>query len=172
MDDQPKHSNTTSMKILKCIDDYIVIICMVVLTILAILSVISRYVWNFSIAGTEEILIYLFLWASLFGASSGFKENAHGNIPIITNLLPKKLQYYNDILVVIGTIVFFSIFLWASFKVMYSAFIYGQTSSITNIPRWIVASGVTIAVLCCIGRNIVKLKQLITKEHHLINKEQ
>jgi TRAP-type C4-dicarboxylate transport system permease small subunit len=60
-----------------------------VLVILA--QVIFRYVLNLSLAWTEEVGRYLFVWVCLFGASLGYRYGQHSGYETVVAALPPAL---------------------------------------------------------------------------------
>ena len=94
-------------------EEIIVIICMFGIVILTFIAVIARYVFRMPIAGADEIATYMFLWASLFGASAAFKYNKHGGVPLLADMLPANLRRISDLLVLALTAVFLLIIVGA-----------------------------------------------------------
>jgi TRAP-type C4-dicarboxylate transport system permease small subunit len=67
-------------------------------------QVLTRYVLGRPSSWSEELVSYLFAWASLLGASIVTGERGHMNIPILTDLLNPSLQ---KILSIFGELVAF-----------------------------------------------------------------
>ena len=72
---------------------------MIVMVVLTFYQVIMRYVFNNTPSWTEEVVRFLFVWASLVGAAIGIQEKAHIGIDVVVNLFPKRLQEFVSILV-------------------------------------------------------------------------
>jgi TRAP-type C4-dicarboxylate transport system permease small subunit len=67
---------------------------LVVMTVLTTYQVITRYVFNAPSTWSEELVGYMFGWATMFGAAICTGERAHMNIPIVVDMLkegPKKI---------------------------------------------------------------------------------
>ena len=77
---------------------YILVVLMGVLTVLGVYQVIGR-AFGAVPAWTEELIRFLFVWASCVGAAIGIKEHIHIGIDVIVNLLPKIGQKISAILV-------------------------------------------------------------------------
>ncbi|WP_051330842.1 TRAP transporter large permease subunit [Aneurinibacillus terranovensis] len=56
------------------------------------LQVLFRYVLNKSLAWSDEIGRYLFLWSVFLGATIGIKQNLHPSFGSVINVLPGKLK--------------------------------------------------------------------------------
>ena len=64
------------------------------MVILTTYQVITRYVFNAPSTWSEELVGYMFGWATMFGAAICTGERAHMNIPIVVDMLkegPKKV---------------------------------------------------------------------------------
>ena len=64
------------------------------MTVLTTYQVITRYVFNAPSTWSEELVGYMFGWATMFGAAICTGERAHMNIPIVVDMLkegPKKV---------------------------------------------------------------------------------
>lgn len=130
-------------------EEIIVVICMFGIVILTFTAVIARYVFRMPIAGADEIATFMFLWASLFGASAAFKYNKHGGVPLLVDLLPVKLRRLSDLLVLTITAMFFAFLSYYSWKFLSQSIRVGQTSPATGIPVWTINAGIFVALSMC-----------------------
>ena len=64
------------------------------MTLLTCWQVFTRYVLNNPSTWSEELVGYLFAWASLFGASLITGERGHMNIPVVVELMPAGTQKF------------------------------------------------------------------------------
>ena len=60
---------------------------LIVMTVLPTYQVITRYVFNAPSTWSEELVGYMFGWATMFGAAICTGERAHMNIPIIVDMM-------------------------------------------------------------------------------------
>lgn len=92
----------TVLKVLDSLDDIIAKGCMLAIMCITVLAVFMRYVLNDPLQWVEEILIALFLWAIMLGASSAMKNRGHVSIDALVVHFSKKTQYiirlFTDIL--------------------------------------------------------------------------
>ncbi len=65
------------------IERYMIILCMLLIVVLVFLGVLSRFIFHYSIAWSEELVRYLFIWGGLFGAAAGFRYGKHSGVPLI-----------------------------------------------------------------------------------------
>lgn len=83
----------------------IIFLCILGFVVFAFLQVTSRFAFNFSIAWTEELCRYLFVWMVFLGAGVGVLRRKHIAVDIVPNLIPTRMRkYYNvflDLLIVV-----------------------------------------------------------------------
>jgi C4-dicarboxylate transporter DctQ subunit len=147
----------TLKKIAQSLDsiEYIaIVICCVGIVVLVFFGVLSRFIFHHSIAWSEELARYMFLWGALFGGSAACRNGQHGGIPLIVDRFSRRGQRLIEAVVPFGTAVFVGCLAWQSFQGALQAFTSGQTSSTTDIPVWVVngvvASAFTLATFRCI----------------------
>ena len=69
-------------------------VSLIAMTALTCWQVFTRYILSNPSTGSEELVGYLFAWASLFGASLITGERGHMNIPVVVELMPAKAQKF------------------------------------------------------------------------------
>ena len=84
---------------------------LIVMTLLTCWQVFTRYVLNNPSTWSEELVGYLFAWASLFGASLITGERGHMNIPVVVELMPAGAQKFFAIFGEIITMAFSAVVL-------------------------------------------------------------
>lgn len=65
---------------------------MATMVIIAFLNVLSRYIFHFSLAATEEITINLFVWVTTIGIGIAFERSGHLGMVTFFNKFPRSLQ--------------------------------------------------------------------------------
>lgn len=135
--------------LLSHLEEVVVVICMFGVAVLTFAAVLTRYVFNFPIAGADEVATYLFLWAALFGAAAGFKYNQHGSVPLIANLLGARSRRVADLAVLAVMAGFFFFLSFYTWRFLAQSYRIGQTSPATGIPVWIVNAGIFVALTLC-----------------------
>jgi len=69
-------------------------------------QVVARYVFNHSLAWSEELARYIFIWQVWLGSAYCVVKNRHIRIDVFTDKLPKNVYKVFEILVTIATIAF------------------------------------------------------------------
>ncbi len=77
---------------------------------LTFIQVLFRYVFHFSLAWSEELARYLFLWLAALAAAYGFKTRSHFVLRFLVNRMGKRLQRITGASVVLITSLFLVIF--------------------------------------------------------------
>lgn len=80
-------------------------ISFIAMVLLTCWQVFTRYILKAPSTWSEELVSYLFAWASLFGASLVTSERGHMNIPVIVERFPEAVR---KALAVFGEIVAFA----------------------------------------------------------------
>ncbi|HPG21714.1 MAG TPA: TRAP transporter small permease [Amaricoccus sp.] len=124
------------------------------IVLLVFSGALSRYVFSYSIAWSEELARYFFLWGALFGAAAACRFGQHGGIPLLVDRFPPKLQRAVEVLVIVGMLSFLGYLTWQSWEATARAFASGQTSLTTKIPIWVVNAGMFAAFALSILRTI------------------
>ncbi len=81
------------------------------MVVLTCWQVITRYLLKNPSTWSEELVSYLFAWASLFGASLVTGERGHMNIPILVDRMKPNLQKFFNIFAEIVAFAFSAIIL-------------------------------------------------------------
>lgn len=68
--------------------EYVSAILLVVMVIIVFANVLFRYFLDFSIATTEELSRFMFIWISFIGSVLALRHDEHLSIDVITSRLP------------------------------------------------------------------------------------
>ena len=74
------------------LDHWLAAILLAVMALIAFVNVLSRYIFHFSFAATEEITINLFVWMTIIGMGIAFERGGHLGMVTFFNLFPEKMQ--------------------------------------------------------------------------------
>jgi TRAP-type C4-dicarboxylate transport system permease small subunit len=93
--------------------DRIMRICTALLTagftVLIFVTVLSRYVFNFSILFSQEVSKLLFIWSCFFAATIAYKQMAHIRFEFSESFLGRKGVLATDVLIHALSLVFFGL---------------------------------------------------------------
>lgn len=131
--------------------------CAVLFAAMAVITfanVITRYLFRYSFAFLEELVIAFFVWITLLGTAVAFRERAHLNFSFITERLPfsmRKLLYWVSITLGVGL---FAFLIYFSILQIRDEMLLNLTSSGIGVPQWWYTIGVPIASVLVIFRII------------------
>ena len=134
------------MKILGIrLDHWLVAILLAVMAIIAFVNVLSRYIFHFSLAATEEITINLFVWMTIIGIGIAFERGGQLGMVTFYNLFPKKLQRACVFLYSVLAALLFVILNYFMLQAIYDEITLFQARSASlNIPVWIYYAGLPL----------------------------
>lgn len=154
--------------ILRCIDsaashifNYIAIITTVSLVTLVFLMVLTRYVFNWSVFGLDELAAISAMWLYMFGALISSKKRTHIVVdfaPLALAKFPRLLKAYEHLIgfIMLVTAMFFMYLAWDLLKFSLRM---PQHTAALSIPELISRSAVIIASIGCF---CYALRDLIT----------
>lgn len=138
------------MNVIAAIEKVILVVTMLLILVLTVGNVFSRYVIHQSWSFTEEIVVAVFVLITLLAAALACREGELVNLTLVTDRLPAKLKKSSVILVTI-LCVFFSavLFKYGMEKVM-TQLENGKRTFVLNWPEWIFWSFVPIGAACMV----------------------
>ena len=114
-------------------------LCAAIMTFMAglgFLNVVTRYL-GFSLAYTEEILVMLMVWLTMFGAAVGFKRGSHLAMSFLRDRCPGRVRAGLDLLNLLLTLATLSavIYLCLAYQLPDEILMDTRTSAL-DIPAW------------------------------------
>jgi TRAP-type transport system small permease protein len=127
------------------IDHLIAAVLLFSMATIAFLNVVSRYLFHFSFASTEEITINMFVWLTVVGSGIAFERGAHLGMVTLFNLFPKRFQ---QVVVVFTAVLMAALFIvvnWFMIEAIYDDLVrFHATSGALGIPIWVYYAGVPV----------------------------
>ena len=127
------------------IDHWIVAILLFTMATIAFVNILSRYLFHFSFAATEEITINLFVWVTVIGSGLAFERGGQLGMITLYNLFPKK---FKKIVIVfsaaLGAVLFLLVDIYMIQAIYEELTLFNATSAALGIPVWIYYVGVPI----------------------------
>lgn len=151
-------------KLRKCVNQVLEILAggsLLAMVILTSWQVITRYLLKNPSTWSEELVSYLFAFASLFGAAIVSGERNHMNIPILIERMGHKMQVAFGILgELVAALFSLSILIYGGFKISILAM--GQMTSSLHIPIgvfYVVLPVTGVLILLYSVLNIIEIVQ-------------
>ncbi len=127
------------------IDYWLAAIFLFTMAAIAFVNVLSRYLFHFSFAATEEITINLFVWLTVIGGGIAFERGGHLGMVTLYNVFPKGMKKFSILLSATLSSLLFIMVDFYMIKAIYNEIAQFQASSAAlGIPVWIYYAGVPI----------------------------
>ena len=127
------------------IDHWIVAILLFTMASIAFVNILSRYLFHFSFAATEEITINLFVWVTVIGSGLAFERGGQLGMITLYSLFPKKFKKFVIIFsAALSAILFILVDVYMIQAIYEELTMFNATSAALGIPVWIYYIGVPI----------------------------
>lgn len=135
------------MRILRIVENSVIGILILIMSLLAFAQVLSRYVFEFPLPWIEELTRYLMIWMVLIGAALGVGQKAHLGVEIMEFLLsPGKQRVLNALLMGLIMILGLVLFIVSSLFALDQIDV-GQLSPAMQIPMASVTAALVVGTL-------------------------
>ncbi len=157
------------MKVLKMLDEHleewILVVTYTLMLLIATAQVFFRYVINFSLSWSQDLLTYMFIWSVFIGVALAVKKRRHIRVELIHIVIPDKWKKWVN---VFANLVFMAFCLIVSYysiiKVYKLIFVNPQISESTGLSMWMIQIAVPLGLLLTVYRLIVDTKLLLTSD--------
>lgn len=146
----PKNKSVTWL--IKNFEELFSFILFSLMAMLAFANVITRYLFNYPIAFTEEVEVGLMVWLTLFGAAIGFKRGAHLGISFFIEKLPEKIRFLFSRFALLLTLTLFTLLIYFCCLQISQEIELKITSEALGVPQWFYTTGIPIGSLFILFR--------------------
>lgn len=129
---------------LEKIEKFVSCICVSVMAILVFANVIARYVFNHSLAFSDEMSTYLFVLMSFMGTAIAARRNAHLGLSILTDRISPQARTVVNIITYGIAALFCLLIVIFGIQMVISQYQLGQETAAMQWPEWIYGSFVPI----------------------------
>jgi len=127
------------------IDHWLVAILLFAMASIAFVNILSRYLFHFSFAATEEITINLFVWVTVIGSGLAFERGGQLGMVTLYKVFPKKFKKF---VILFSAALSAGLFLLVDIYMIQAIYqeltLFNATSAALGIPVWIYYIGVPI----------------------------
>ena len=120
------------------IEELIATVGLGAMSIITIVAVFFRYVFQSPVTWSEEAARYLMIWSTLLGISIATRQKAHLGIDIFVSMAPKTLQHVLEIFSWTMLIIMYLFLVWTSILFIMNAVKTGNVTPMLRIPFSIV----------------------------------
>jgi C4-dicarboxylate transporter, DctQ subunit len=132
------------LRALERLEEGACVLLLVVMTVVSFANVVTRYLIRYSLAFTEEVVLSLFVWLTLFGTAIAFREGTHFGFEYVVARAPRQLRraavWLSAALSLglFGALVRFGVGQIATERVL------GTTSEALAVPQWWYTAGIPL----------------------------
>lgn len=131
-------------------------VLLAVMVSIAFINVVTRYVISFSMAFTEELTVYLFVWATLLGTALAFKQGANMMVTLLYNRFPKTGRKFLYIFATALALFFFSMLGYYGYQQVSDEYMLNVTTESMHLPLWMFSASVPIGAALILTRILIK----------------
>ncbi len=136
------------------IEEYIIAVMLFVMTVINGANIVSRYLFKYSLAFSEELLVYIFVWVSMLGASAAVNRGANLGLSILTDLIPAKRQKHITAITTFAGVILFAVLVITGVQMVQSEYNFGLATPTMGLPEWIFGLGIPVGAGFYIYRSI------------------
>ena len=126
-------------------DHWLVAVLLAVMAVIAFINILSRYIFHFSFAATEEITINLFVWMTVIGMGIAFERGGQLGMVTFFNMFPPRFQKASVMVYSILAAALFLVLNWFMIQAIYDEITLFQAKSASlGIPVWIYYTGLPV----------------------------
>lgn len=152
------------MSLINRLEKLFCVLSILSIVVLVVMQVFMRYVTGQSLAWSEELTSWCFLWMAWLGISANYVKDEHISIGGLTLFLSgKKVKRLVSIFVCVSSALFLGYLALITYQTMIKPYIWRQSSVVLGLPVYIlyisVIVGCVLSILNLIYSNIVSLKK-------------
>jgi TRAP-type C4-dicarboxylate transport system permease small subunit len=115
-----------------------------VMTLIASANIVTRYLFRYSFAFTEELVVSLFVWLTLFGASIAFRTGSHLGFTLLFQKMPIRLRQIQIWFFCALSAILFVTLIYYSIKQVHYEMTFNIRSMGVGIPQWYYTIGMPV----------------------------
>lgn len=119
-------------------------VCVTIMAVLVFANVIARYVFNHSLAFSDEMSTYLFVLMSFMGTAIAARRKAHLGLSIVTDRVSPSARKVINIVMYLIAALFCLLIVIFGVQMVLSQYRLGQETAAMQWPEWIYGSFVPI----------------------------
>lgn len=129
---------------LEKIEKLVSCVCVIIMAVLVFINVIARYIFNRSLAFSDEMSTYLFVLMSFMGTAVAARRGAHLGLSAFTDRLGAKTKQYIIAFTYGVSGLFCLLIVIFGVQMVISQYTLGQETAAMQWPEWIYGSFVPI----------------------------
>lgn len=152
------------MNVVAAVEKIVLVLTMLLILVLTVGNVFSRYVIHRSWSFTEELVVAVFVLITLLAAALSCRDGELVNLTLVTDRLPASLKKPSVILTTILSVFFSAVLFKYGLDKVLTQLANGKRTFVLNWPEWIFWSFVPIGAACMVLHFIEYCVDFCTKE--------
>lgn len=132
---------------LTSVENGLIVVTFVILTLLAFANVVSRYVLHASLSWSNELVVGLAVYLIMIGTSAAIRLHAHPAFTILQDAARPALRKVIVVAIAVAMFVFLSVFLWLGWEMVTNQLGRGRTTPGLGLPQWILSFALPIGAI-------------------------
>lgn len=110
-------------------------------------EVVARYVFGAPTLWSQDLCIYLMLWAAFLGLAPAERAGEHIRVDLMLTKLPPRARHWIEIITYLAVAGFATLVAWTGAEAAMQSYQYGRRSlSLFSVPMWIPQSCVPVGM--------------------------
>lgn len=156
------------LNIINKIECVVMIVGTAFMLLISFCNVVFRRISFISMTFTEELVVLLFFWVTMFGIGYAYQEQSHTNLNIMTNVVPKPFKIIINIFSMCCTLIFMSVVALTGCTMVGNALEFDRILPSLGISQaWqsiALPIGAAVIMLTIILDTIVRIKEILASE--------
>src|SRR5699024_2649593 len=135
------------------LDEWLCALLLAAMVAIAFANVLGRFLFDYSLAFTEELTINFFVYVVILGAGLGFEQLIHPKFESLFSRFPAGVRAALIVLSYLLTVALFAALLWATWRAIYVDMTrFHRPSAAFGLPSWYYDAPVFVCVLLALRR--------------------
>ena len=132
-------------KALDILEEGVMVAGMAIMVLFNFLNVVARRLLpQTPFSYTEELVVLVFIWVSMFGISYGYRRNAHTVLTVAADRLPEAIQPLLIIFATLASVLLMSVIAWTGYNMTLNQIRHGQILPGMRIPMALAGASLPI----------------------------
>lgn len=135
------------------LDEWLCAGLLALMTIIAFVNVLGRYLFGYSLAFTEELTLNFFVYVVILGAGIGYERQVHPRFASLLNMFPPRLWAAAVLLSFLLAAGLFATLVWVTVvELYYDVYMFQTQSAALGIPVWVYDGPILACILLALRR--------------------
>ena len=139
-------------KIFDIFEESVLVIGMGIMILFNFLNVVFRYLLpQTPFSYTEELVVLVFIWVSMFGISYGYRMGSHTVLTIISDSAPRKIQRLIAVFAMFASAALMVVIAYTGYRMVMNQIRFGQILPGMGIPisvvSWAIPAGAAMSFI-------------------------